>query len=608
MNTLIKSIFTKKFFWVLLILFVAAVLYYPVLFYGYFPWDDFTYVRDNSDIKSLSFENIKLLFSKFYLGNYHPLTMFSFALDYKLGNGDVFYFHLTNILLHSANALLVFFLLNKFNFNRIVCGITALLFLISPVQFESVIWISERKNVIYTFFYLLSVLFFLKHVEKRKGSNYILSLVFFILSLLSKGQAVTLPLALVVVLYFYCERKELKQKLKTLIPFFVLSIVFGIIAIYAEQSHGYVHKQSTSLVTACYAFMQYIIHILLPIKLSVFYSYPTSNLLLEIISALFVVGTIISFFYALKREYKLSASLIFLFVCNVILILQFIPVGESYMADRYCYIPSIIIYLSIVYVCFQNTWLKFIPILYLLFILYTAIQEIQIWKNNKTLFAQSLTNNPNSDLLMNVLGSEYLAQNNFKKADSLFDAALIIDATNYQVLYNKATSLSIQRKTEEAITYYDKTITVAPTYYPAYMQKATLLINSKEYKTALDILNKTIAIKSDIGKAYFLRALCFENINDFLAAITNYTDAITYHYADEQLYLNRAICYGKTNNFTNALSDVNFVLSKNTDNALAWYLSGIAKLNLGQNGCIDLANSYKRGYAPALQALNQKCR
>ncbi len=608
MNTYIKSVFSKKLLWVLLILLVASVLYYPALFYGYFPWDDFAYVRDNPDIKSLSFENIKLFFTKFYLGNYHPITMLSFALDYKLGNGNVFYFHLTNIILHTVNALLVFLLLSKFQINKTICGLTALLFLISPVQFESVIWISERKNVLYTFFYLLSVLFFVKHVERKIWGNYILSLIFFIFSLLSKGQAVTLPFALLVVMCFYFDNKELKQKLKTLIPFFILSLLFGIIAINAEQSHGYVHRAAASVLIACYAFIQYIIHILLPIKLSVFYDYPTSNLLFEIISVLLVMAIIVLFFYAVKKQYKLIASLIFLFTSNIILILQFIPVGEAYMADRYCYIPSIVIYFAVVYVCFRYTWLKFIPILYLVFILIIAIQKVQVWKSNKVLFAESLTNNPNSDLLMNVLGSEYLAEHNFKKADSLFDTALIIDAANYQVLYNKATSLSIQKKPEEAIIYYDKTIAVTPTYYPAYIQKATLLINNKDYKTGLNVVNKAIAIKNDIGKAYFLRALCYENTNDFSSAINNYTDAIKYNYINEQLYVNRAICYGKINDFTNALNDINFVLSKNPGNAFAWYLSGIAKINLGQNGCNDLANAYQKGYAPALLALNQKCK
>ena len=134
--------FSKNILCFLLIILAAALLYCPALFYGYFPWDDFAYIRDNPDIKSISFENIRLFFSKFYLGNYHPLTMLSFALDYKWGRGDVFYFHLTNVLLHTANALLIFMLLNKFKINKLVCALTALLFLVSPAQFESVIWIA----------------------------------------------------------------------------------------------------------------------------------------------------------------------------------------------------------------------------------------------------------------------------------------------------------------------------------------------------------------------------------------------------------------------------------------------------------------------------------
>ena len=602
--------FIERIAWVLVLLLVSAVVYYPALFYGYFPWDDAAYVKDNVDIRQFSLEYIKLFFSKFYLGNYHPLTMFSFALDYALGRGDVFYFHLSNVLLHTANACLIFVLLTRFKLNRFICITTALLFLISPVQFESVVWIAERKNVLYAFFYLLSVLFFVKNVEGKRSVNYVFALVCFICALLAKAQAVTLPLTLLVVLYFYPE--GFKQKIKTLIPFFVLALAFGVLAIYAERSHGYIHIQGASVLTASYACIQYVLHIFLPFHLSVFYSYPKVHVLYEVLSFILIMITAGLFFYAVKKQYKVMAAIIFLFISNLILVLQFIPVGEAYMSDRYAYIPSVIIYFSIVYACFivakKYVWIKFIPILYCLVLLYTAFQKIELWKSNRVLFADSLKYNPEADLLMNVLGSEYLAEHQFKQADSLFDAALAKDGTNYQVLYNKATSLSIQKRTTEAIQYYDKTIVVAPTYYPAYIQKAILLINEKEFALAKETLTKLISIKKDIGKAYFLRAMCFENSIDFSSAIDDYTHAIEYNYADEQLYINRAICYGKTKDFIRALSDVEVVLSKNPANAFAWYLSGIAKMNTGQNGCNDLMTSYQKGYTPAVQAINQNCR
>ena len=592
-------------------LLVAAGLYYPALFYGYFPWDDAAYVKDNGAIRSLSWEHIKQFFSTFYLGNYHPLTMLSYALDYSWGRGDVFYFHLGNVLLHTANACLLFVLLDTFKIARLVGILSALLFLVSPVQFESVIWIAERKNVLYTFFYLLSVLFFMKYIRgKHTQISYLLALGFFSCSLLSKAQAVTLPLSLGVLIYFYPH--PFRQKVKALIPFFILALVFGLVAIYAERSQGYVHGSGASVLTASYACIQYLLHIILPFHLSVFYSYPKDAVLYGIISFVLLLLMAFLFFYALKKSYKIVAACLFLFVSNLVLILQFIPVGEAYMADRYAYIPAVVIYFAGVYTCFllakKYRWFRFIPIVYFLFILYTAFKKIDVWKSNRALFAESLAYNPNADLLMNVLGADYLAQHQFKEADALFDAALHIDPLNYQVLFNKANSLAEQKNTAEAIRYYDKTMVVEPTYYPAYIQKAILLINEKQFAVARQLLDKMIQFKSDVGKAYFLRALCAENAGDFLAAIKDYTAAITYKYADEQLYINRAICYGKTKDFIQALSDVELVLSRNPANAFAWYLSGIAKINTGKNGCEDLMNAYQKGYTAALQAINQNCR
>ena len=594
------------------ILGLTWLLYYPVLFYGYFPWDDAAYVKENPLIRTISWNTLKLFFTNFYLGNYHPFTMLSYSFDYAIGKGDAFYFHLTNVCLHTANALLLFCLLRKCKAGRLLSLMSVLLFLVSPVQFESVIWIAERKNVLYTFFFLLSLLNYLEYEEHKKNRPYALSLLFFLCALLSKAQAVTLPIALFVYLYGTIGRMGLKNRIKRLLPFFTLALIFGVLAIYAEQTQGYIHKAPASVLVASYAFVEYLYHIVFPYKLAIFYSYPDGNLFGKTAAVILVFACLLFSVYAYKKQYKIGVVVMVLVSSNLLPILQFIPLGEAFMSDRYAYIPSMTVYFMLVYMAFEGAkkikGTQYLPILYLIFILYLALTSVGIWKSNKDLFKQSLSQNPKSDLILNVLGASALAEGHFSQADSLFDTALRIDEKNYQVLYNKATSLAMQKRNQEALLFFNKTLAIEPTYYPASMQKAILLITDQKYMDASMVLDAIIRLKPDIGKAYFLRARCNEFRLHFPEAILDYSKALNNQYADEELYLNRAICYGKINDFRNALLDIDWVLQHNPSNAFACYLRGIAQMKLGGNPCPDLIKADRLGYTPASGALHQLCK
>ena len=152
---------------------IIIISFSPLFNADFLEWDDRDYITKNPSIQSLSLYNIKLFFSKSYLGNYHPLTMVSYSFDYLIGKGNPFYFHITNILLHIFNTYVIYIIARLVSKNRIIAIVTCLLFATHPLSVESVGWISERKNLLYTFFFLISILFFIRYITKPIIKNII---------------------------------------------------------------------------------------------------------------------------------------------------------------------------------------------------------------------------------------------------------------------------------------------------------------------------------------------------------------------------------------------------------------------------------------------------
>ena len=179
--------------YLLLIALATYATYFTVFSAGFISWDDAEFTFDNRDVQDF---NIKGFFTHFYLGNYPPFTMVSFAIDYYFGKNSSWIYHFTNINLHVINACLVFLLFKKINPNKYIALFVALIFAIHPMQTESVSWISERKNVLCGLFYLLTLILYLRYIKTSTLKNYIFVLLGFMAALFSKGMAVSLPITL----------------------------------------------------------------------------------------------------------------------------------------------------------------------------------------------------------------------------------------------------------------------------------------------------------------------------------------------------------------------------------------------------------------------------
>jgi hypothetical protein len=201
---------------------ISFLCYYPASKNNFLIWDDGAYVKDNPDIQKINPESVKLFFTKTYVKSYVPLTMLSYAFNYMIDGMNPKVYIFTNILLHLFNAILVFWLIFSIlkyfendkesetvnNKNFAIAALTSILFVVHPIQVESVAWIAERKNVLYSFFYLGSILLYIKYITSENKSLLALSLLLFIFSLLSKGTAVSLPLIILSIQFFKTNKTD----------------------------------------------------------------------------------------------------------------------------------------------------------------------------------------------------------------------------------------------------------------------------------------------------------------------------------------------------------------------------------------------------------------
>jgi len=224
---------------------LTCIAFLPGLENGFVDWDDPAYLTENQDIFSLSSENIIKIFTSSYNASYVPLTLFTFALEYFFANLNPFLYHLTNLVLHILNTLLVFWFVSLIVGRTswyvpgragliIVPFLSALFFGIHPTRVDSVAWITERKDVLYTLFYFGSLIaYFYFQKKERNPLYYVISLFLFILSLFAKPMAVTLPVIFLLLDFF--EKKHIGfRMIWEKAPFFALSLIFGIINLFVH--------------------------------------------------------------------------------------------------------------------------------------------------------------------------------------------------------------------------------------------------------------------------------------------------------------------------------------------------------------------------------------
>ena len=566
----------------LTIVIVACIIYIPGFSNSFTYLDDHVQVVENPFIKSLSYESIKGMFSTYFVGMYQPVTTLFYAIVNSLFGLQPEAYHGLSLLLHIANSLLVFKLLQQFFNSKNVNFLLTLIFVVHPMQVESVAWVSAFSNLLFSFFLLLAFWHYIQYQKEQDLKYNIYYFIFFLLSCLSKSAAVVFPIILIAQDLFISGGFKIKQLLQKL-PLLGVSIAFGLVTIFGRESAGHLSDLAQTytvldrIFLVCHSFLFYPIKFLIPLQLSAFYPYPqlTGGQLpiLYYVSPILLIGIAVALFIFRSKKLLLFGAL--WFAISIFLVLQFVPFGNQITTDRYVYLPMFGLLLIIGYFVKKVKTKNLLLFASVPIVLFTtqSLQRVNIWQNDKKLWTSVIETHPTVSQAYNNLGSFALKQN--------------------------------QRK--EAFNYFNLAIKLQPNYADACSNRGNLYAQSGNSEAALKDFNKAIGLKPH-ADAYFNRANEYSNLNRLQEAISDYSKSIELQ-ARADSYTNRAFTYLKTQQIALAQKDVKMAQTLDPNYGRAYFLEGVIEQNIGNKNaaCSAFLQAANLGETNAKKAYNQAC-
>ncbi len=540
---------------------LTLIAYLPVFNAEFVNWDDGDYGYDNILIRS--FDN----FGKFFItpvqGNYHPLTMISLAINCAISGENASSYHIFNVLFHLANTALAYLLAWRLSNGKFwVALLTGLLFGIHTMHVESVAWVSERKDVLYTFFFLLGLIGYERYVKKPSTTGYLAFTGLLLLSLASKPAAVVFPLTLLV-LDYWLKRPMKLDLIVEKIPHFALALLAGLLTLKAQTLRGATDVAdlmpfSRPFFFGCYSFMMYWVKLIFPVNLCTFYPFPPINEglpIIYLISPLFLLATIGLAFLTRKKTRLFIFTLAF-FLVNIGLVLQFFVVGSAVMADRYAYLPYwsafFMLGFGLDYLVEEKKLLTktaAYALLGALGLLLTALsyRQATTWKNSATLWDNAIKVHPSSKAF-----------------------------TNRAIVHRKA------NEGKTALELLNKAIALSVRDADAYGTRGNVYFDMKQYEKALADLNMSLQINEKNANAYNSRGAVYGTLGQNDLALADMNKSIELDPLKPESYTNRAILHSTMKNNVAASADYKTYLEKfNPGNSNIWNDLGISYFSMG---------------------------
>lgn len=612
------------------IMVISFLVFSPALSNEFVNWDDYAYIVDNPILRDFSFQNIAHLFdfNTHVVGNYHPLTVLTNMIEFKLVGIKPSLYHFDNILLHLLNILLVSLVVFALTSRYWATIIATALFAIHPMRVESVVWAAERKDVLYTLFFLLAMYQYIKYVrsESKPLSNYLLTLVFFLLSILSKGQAVVLTMVLLLI-DFWFDRKWDKKAILEKIPFFLLSLAFGLLATKAQASslteERMIHYALTDrFFFASYNLLAYPFKLLFPFSLACFYGYPAKSEMmlyyLALPAALLLIGFVLWKFR--KNKTVLFGTLFFLFTISIVI--QLLPIGNAIIADRYTYVPYIGLFFMIG--LFADDLLfnrsksaSVFTLIFTVFGIFSFKSYVQAttWKSSETLWQQALKVNEKEPIANNNLAAFYLGKGQPAKALPLLEAC-VSNGESYQEVFraysNMGGAYKDLKQYDQAIAAYTKSMEVQKNFPDALFGRGLTYTDMKKYDES--IADFTLLLKTDSlnPNAYYSRAIAYKGKGDLQNAIADYKKAVGVNPQYAPAYTNLGNIYFSLQDLDQAISNYTASLKIKQDGntylnrAKAFFMSGNYTDALADYNSAVANGMSEPGFSDAIQAKLQQ--
>lgn len=481
---------------VLICLFLAIVTlsaYWQVLGCKFVDFDDQDYVTNNPFItRGLGPGSVAWALGTFACGNWHPVTWISYMVDHRIHGLDPMGYHLTNLLLHIANTLILFLVLNRMTGAAWRSGFVAALFALHPLHVESVAWVAERKDVLSTFFWLLAMYAYAAYAQRSSIWRYLLIMAAFALSLMSKPMAVSLPIVLLLMDFWPLNRAHLRWRLVwEKAPLFAMSAGSSIITFIAQRQGGAVvgldnvefgYRIANSVVS----YVAYIAKMIWPSGLAVFYPLAVAKMpMWQVVGAGLLLAAVSVLVMRNGRRFPYLAVGWLWYLITLVPVIGLVQVGAQAMADRYAYITLTGLFIII-------AW---------------GVPDL-LSSRGKAVFRLLV---PFVAMLILVLAACTWSQVGvWHSSYSLFDHAIKVTEDNSLAYNNRGVLFVARERSEEAIADFSKAVEIEPNYAEAHSNLGLALIESGRVEEGLDHMLTAVSLGFDtsvshygIAQAYF---------------------------------------------------------------------------------------------------------
>ena len=516
---------------------VTLAVFWQVNHYGFINLDDPVYVMENSHIQSgITLDGFRWAFSSTYAEFWHPLTWLSLMFDYQLHGLNAGGYHLTNLILHVMSTLLLFWLFNRMTGTIWRSAFVAAFFALHPLHVESVAWISERKDVLSVFFWMLTLCLYVYYTEKPVIKRYLPVVFCFVLALMSKPMVVTLPVIMILLDYWplgrfesqklegnltiVVTRKVLLKSLWEKIPFFILSAVFSIITVYAQFNPSVKHYQfplGPRFANAPVSFMTYLEKTFMPNHMALFYPFSFQLPTWQVWGAVFLILFISVVIIMSMRRLPYLFTGWFWYAITLLPVIGIIPVGGFSMADRYTYLPLIGItvmlawgFPSLIKSEDMRKEILFPASMAVLAILtFLTWQQCGYWKNSIDLFNHTLQVTKDNYVAHNNLALALLAEGRTQEAIDHYNKAIRLRPDDINIYSNRGNAYAKLGWRQRAIEDYNEAIHLKPNYVTAYINRGNVYNELGQYQMAIEDFNNAIRLKPDDANPYNNRGIVY---------------------------------------------------------------------------------------------------
>jgi len=538
----------------LLLAAVVLIVYHPIAGYDFIALDDNLYVLENRRVQGgITGNNLLWALKTFDAANWHPLTWLSLMADYDLFGLEAGGYHVTGLLLHLLNVLLLFLILVRVTGEVAKCTVAALLFAVHPLNIESVVWIAERKNLLSAFFWFLTVLAYVRYTEQEEWRWYLLVMVSFALGLLAKPILVTLPLVLLLLDYWPLRRFSLDRPVQAgpmpepgstrrvlfhlvweKIPLFTLAALSALITYHAAQTGGAVKSAAAfpiagRMANAVVSYGTYLVKMVYPSNLAIFYPYPPSRPVWQIAAAaLFIVLTSM-IVYRKRAEFRYALVGWLWYLITLLPVIGFIQVGYQSMANRYAYLSLVGIFIFIAWgipdLLKKMPGRRYLPgvaaVLITALAFSTGIQ-LPHWQNGEAAFRWALLVTKHNHIARMGMGNVWLARGDLRMAQSAYEEALRIKPDYVEAHNNLALVLMRTGRADEAIIHYRQALTENPDSAEVHNNLGAVLAGLGKFPEAGISFRKAVELKPDYTDAHSNLAAVLTKQGQIAEAIARY--------------------------------------------------------------------------------------